>query len=83
MRFIDLFSGMGGFRLALENENLECVFSADNDKYACETYKLNFNEYPLIDITNIESKIADHEVLCAGFLVSHLALGDIEEVLKI
>ena len=38
MRFIDLFSGMGGFRLALEKNNLECVFSADNDKHACDTY---------------------------------------------
>ena len=76
MRFIDLFSGMGGFRLALENENLECVFSADNDKYACETYKLNFNEYPLIDITNIETKdIPDHEILCAGFPCQPFSIG--------
>jgi DNA (cytosine-5)-methyltransferase 1 len=76
MRFIDLFSGMGGFRLALENENLNCVFSADNDKYACDTYKLNFNEYPLKDITKIEPKnIPDHEILCGGFPCQPFSMG--------
>ena len=68
MRFIDLFSGMGGFRVALEKKSLECVFSADNDKFACETYFLNFGENPNIDITNHSEKaVPDHEILCAGF----------------
>ena len=57
MRFIDLFSGMGGFRVAFEKNNLECVFSADNDKYACETYYSNFSEYPLLDIKDLNEKI--------------------------
>ena len=54
MKFIDLFSGIGGFRLALEKFNHKCVFSADNDKYACDTYFKNFKEYPLIDIKKIK-----------------------------
>lgn len=68
MRFIDLFSGIGGFRKSLESFNQECVFSSDNDKYACETYKNNFNEFPFNDIKKIDSKsIPDFEILCAGF----------------
>ena len=68
MKFIDLFSGIGGFRLALEKFNHDCVFSADFDKYACDTYEKNFNEYPLIDIQEMsEKKIPNHDILCAGF----------------
>ncbi len=68
MKFIDLFSGIGGFRLAFEKLNHKCVFSADNDKYSCETYYKNFKEYPFIDITKLSPKqIPDHDILCAGF----------------
>ena len=68
MRFIDLFSGIGGFRMALEKLNHKCVFSADNDKYACDTYYKNFKEYPFVDIKKLSAKkIPDHDILCAGF----------------
>ena len=68
MKFIDLFSGIGGFRLALEKLNHKCVFSADNDKYACDTYHKNFKEYPFIDIKKLSAKkIPNHDILCAGF----------------
>ncbi|RIM18731.1 DNA (cytosine-5-)-methyltransferase, partial [Staphylococcus cohnii] len=68
MNFIDLFSGIGGFRIALENAGGECVFSSEIDKYARETYRMNFNETPNGDITEILSKdIPDHNVLAAGF----------------
>ena len=50
MKFIDLFSGIGGFRLALEKYDHKCVISADFNKFACDKYKKNFKEYPLIDI---------------------------------
>ena len=43
---IDLFCGIGGFRLAMEDNNVECVFSSDNDKFAQETYQANFGEIP-------------------------------------
>ena len=68
MRFIDLFSGMGGFRLALDKAGHDCVFSADFDKYACNTYEKNFGTFPLIDITKLEpSDVPDHDILCGGF----------------
>jgi DNA (cytosine-5)-methyltransferase 1 len=67
-KFIDLFSGLGGFRIAFENNNASCVFSSEIDKYAREQYYLNFNEYPSGDITKVnENDIPDHDILCAGF----------------
>ena len=50
---IDLFCGIGGFRLAMEECGVECVFSSDNDKFAQETYNANFNEIPAGDIKKI------------------------------
>lgn len=68
MKFIDLFCGIGGFRLGLESVGAKCVFSSDIDKYACQTYSDNFGEYPLSDISLIdEKKIPDFDILCAGF----------------
>ncbi len=67
-RFIDLFSGIGGFRIAFERAGGRCVFSSDIDKWANETYRMNFGETPTGDITKINSsEIPDHDVLCAGF----------------
>ena len=54
---IDLFCGIGGFRLAMEENNVQCVFSSDIDKFAQETYSANFNEIPKGDITQIEAEI--------------------------
>jgi len=66
--FIDLFAGIGGFRLALENLGGECVFSSEWDKDAQHTYQLNFEEKPKGDITAIPARdIPNHDILCAGF----------------
>lgn len=66
--FIDLFCGMGGFRIAFEKQGGKCVFSSDIDKYAQETYNMNFGEIPAGDITKIDAKdIPNHDILCAGF----------------
>jgi DNA (cytosine-5)-methyltransferase 1 len=67
-RFIDLFSGIGGFRVAFESIGATCVFSAEIDKHACETYKNNFGDYPLCDVSKLMAeKIPDFDILCAGF----------------
>ena len=66
--FIDLFAGIGGFRLALEKNGGTCVFSSEWDKNSQETYQANFGEVPFGDITKIdEHEIPKHNVLCAGF----------------
>ena len=67
-KFIDLFSGLGGFRIAFEKEACKCVFSSDIDKSVREIYNLNFGEYPSGDISQITSnEIPDFDILCAGF----------------
>ena len=68
--FIDLFAGIGGFRLACQSLGGECVFSSEWDKNAQETYAHNFGEVPYGDITLEETKSAipdDFDLLCAGF----------------
>ena len=67
-KFIDLFAGIGGFRLALESLGGQCVFTSEWNEYAQKTYKANFNETPKGDITKIDAKeIPHHDILCGGF----------------
>lgn len=68
--FIDLFAGIGGFRLALQNLGGSCIFSSEWDVYSKQTYKANFGKLPFGDITLSETKAAipkSFDVLCAGF----------------
>lgn len=66
--FIDLFAGLGGFRLALESLGAKCVYSNEWDKAAQDTYNANFGIVPDGDITKVDEKmIPDHDILCAGF----------------
>jgi len=66
--FIDLFSGIGGFRLAFERAGGECVFASDWDELAQKTYEANYGHRPAGDITQITaSNIPSHDILTAGF----------------
>ena len=68
VKFIDLFAGIGGFRIAMESLGGHCVFSSEWDRHAQIVYEMNFGEIPKGDITQIDEKnIANHDVLCAGF----------------
>ncbi len=69
-KFIDLFAGIGGFRLALQNLQGKCVFTSEWDKYSQQTYLANFGEVPFGDITKPETKNQipeNFDLLCAGF----------------
>jgi DNA (cytosine-5)-methyltransferase 1 len=67
-KFIDLFAGIGGMRLAFESAGGRCVYTSEWDKYAQKTYMANFEEMPEGDITQVdEKKIPDHDILVAGF----------------
>lgn len=72
IRFVDLFAGTGGMRLGFEQAcaevgiGSECIFSAEIDHKACQSYELNFGENPHRDITKVES-LPDHDFLLAGF----------------
>lgn len=68
LKFIDLFAGIGGFRLAMESLGLECVFSSEIDESCKKVYSDNFGSIPYGDITQIdEKKIPDFDILAAGF----------------
>jgi DNA (cytosine-5)-methyltransferase 1 len=69
-KFIDLFAGIGGFRIAMQNLGGKCVFTSEWDEQAKKTYEANFGEVPFGDITKAETKkfVPDgFDVLCAGF----------------
>jgi DNA (cytosine-5)-methyltransferase 1 len=67
-KFIDLFAGIGGIRMAYQNVGGKCVFTSEWDKYAKKTYEANFGEMPFGDITQInECDIPEHDLLVAGF----------------
>lgn len=68
--FIDLFAGIGGFRVAMQNLGGKCIFSSEWDSAAQRTYFANYGDMPFGDITSEETKsyIPDNfDVLCAGF----------------
>lgn len=68
--FIDLFAGIGGFRMAMQRLGGKCVFSSEWDEQAKRTYFANYGEYPFGDITKEETKAFipdDFDILCAGF----------------
>jgi DNA (cytosine-5)-methyltransferase 1 len=68
LTFIDLFAGIGGFRLALEEAGAECIFTCDINKFAQQVYQANFTGDIAGDICKIDEKdIPAHDILCAGF----------------
>lgn len=68
-RMIDLFAGIGGTRLGFQLHGaVKSVFSSEWDKFAAKTYRANFGETPVGDITEIhEFEIPEHDILVAGF----------------
>ncbi len=66
--FIDLFAGIGGFRIPMQELGGKCVFSSEFNYHAQRAYELNFGEVPFGDITKLDLNIVPkHNVLCAGF----------------
>lgn len=68
LKYIDLFSGIGGFRLALDSLGAECVFSSEIDNHAITMYKENFGDNSECDITKLDPFVLpEFDILCAGF----------------
>ncbi|MCH6258776.1 DNA (cytosine-5-)-methyltransferase [Puniceicoccaceae bacterium K14] len=66
--FIDLFAGIGGFRIGLERLGGQCLFSSEIDTHARATYERNFGHLPAGDIRKIDAlEVPAHDVLCGGF----------------
>lgn len=67
-KFIDLFAGIGGMRIAFEKAGGKCMYSSEWNKYSQKTYFANFGELPDGDITKVDARaIPDHDILVAGF----------------
>jgi len=67
-KFIDLFAGIGGMRIAFQEHGGDCVYSNEWNKYCQQTYFANFGEQPDGDITKVDARIIpDHDILVAGF----------------
>jgi len=78
--FIDLFAGIGGFRIAFQNVGGKCIFSSEWDRFAQQTYATNFGEIPYGDIRQIDKKeIPKHDVLCAGFPCQPFSLAGVSK----
>ena len=78
--FIDLFAGIGGFRLAFQKAGGRSVFSSEWDEAAQKTYEANYGEIPVGDIRSVDKDaIPAHDVLCAGFPCQPFSLAGVSK----
>ena len=83
-RFIDLFCGIGGFRIGFEKAGCKCVFSSDYDKYSQQTYEANFGERPHGDIHAVAvADIPAHDILCGGFPCQPFSIAGVSKKLSL
>ena len=82
MKFIDLFAGIGGIRIAFEKQDgCECVFSSEIDRFAVATYLEYFGDKPHGDITKFKSSdIPKHDILAAGFPCQPFSLAGVSKL---
>ena len=79
-----MFCGIGGFRIAFESVDGECVFSSDYDKFSRKTYEANFGEEPQGDIYQVDvMDIPTFDVLCAGFPCQPFSIAGVSKKLSL
>lgn len=84
LRFIDLFCGIGGFRISFERAGCKCVFSCDWDKFSQQTYAANFGEVPHGDIHSVAvADIPKFDILCAGFPCQPFSIAGVSKKLSL
>lgn len=84
LRFIDLFCGIGGFRIAFDRAGGTCVFSSDWDKHSQVTYQANFGEKPHGDIYSVaDNDIPGFDILCAGFPCQPFSIAGVSKKLSL
>lgn len=84
LTFIDLFAGIGGMRIAYEQNGCECVYSSEWNKFSQQTYAANFGETPDGDITKVRAEdIPDHDILVAGFPCQPFSIAGVSKKLSL
>ncbi len=84
LKFIDLFCGIGGFRIAFDRAGARCVFSSDYDGFSQQTYEANFGEKPHGDIHTVAvADIPAHDILCAGFPCQPFSIAGVSKKLSL
>ena len=84
LKFIDLFCGIGGFRIAFERAGCECTFSCDWNEKAQITYEANFGERPHGDIYSVpDNAIQPHNILCGGFPCQPFSIAGVSKKLSL
>ena len=79
-RFIDLFAGIGGFRIGLQKVGGQCVFSCEWDRYSRKTYEAWFGEAPFGDIRDLNlADVPDHDILAGGFPCQPFSLAGVSK----
>jgi DNA (cytosine-5)-methyltransferase 1 len=81
-RFVDLFAGIGGFRLGLEGVGGRCVYSVEIDRFARETYQENFGICEGRDVHDVLD-LPDHEVFAAGFPCQPFSIAGVSKKLSL
>jgi DNA (cytosine-5)-methyltransferase 1 len=82
--FIDLFAGIGGFRIGLSRAGGRCVYSCEIDRFARQTYEANFGVCEGDDIQKVEaSSVPDHDVLAAGFPCQPFSIAGVSKKLSL
>lgn len=83
-KFIDLFAGIGGMRLAFESTDAECIYSNEWNKFCQQTYSANFGDVPEGDITKVDANtIPDHDILVAGFPCQPFSIAGVSKKLSL
>ena len=81
--FIDLFAGIGGFRMALEPSSGKCLFISEYDSYCEKTYRANFSVAGHLFRQDIREVPADdipaHDVLAAGFPCQRFSIAGVSK----
>lgn len=84
LQLIELFCGIGCFRIAFEQAGVRCAFSSDCDKFSQQTYEANFGERPRGDIHGVAvAEIPSHDILCAGFPCQPFSIAGVSKKLSL
>ncbi len=82
--FIDLFAGIGGIRLGLEQSGGSCVYSVEIDPHARRTYEANFGPCEAWDIRNVDpADLPPFDVLAAGFPCQPFSIAGVSKKLSL